>query len=283
MITAIISVVIMVNQYKTRATLTLAQQARDNLKVHSAVESAKEELIYRLSTSLVWLYGPRSDFLEAAQLPNDLNFYGTEFQYNELTVRITDVSGLVSVVPFNDTNWRSLLNAKGVTPVEHIIDSLKDWYDEDDFVRLNGAESRDYEQPNLPRNAMPQTKFELAMVKNMTEEGWNKIVPYITYAGSGQVNPTFVPNSVLAGFVGDYRAEQIIAQRAGKGVFQDLIDNDPDEASTYYPSNRLKIEIKGRINDSAYQESFVLIRKNGTKRMTQITERQLGYIWADEY
>lgn len=277
MITTIISVVITVQQYTIRSTLNLAQQAKDFVAARAIIESTKEELIFQLSTSLLWLYGPSPELSIKSGFPEMTNFYGKSFEYNDVTVTLTDLSGLTAVLPFNEAAWRGLLAYGGATNIDNIIAALKDWYDEDDFLHLNGAEKRDYKQPGLPRNDLPQSIAELALVKGMTPSVWGKISPYLAYISGDQLNADFVPEETLEVMMGEYRAG--LARDARKN-WQDVnkaIDRQSGEQSTFYPSNRLKVEMTSRVNNAAYHISFVLIRVNGTERITQIAERKIEY------
>lgn len=277
MITTVISVVITVQQYTIRSTLNLAQQAKDFVAARGKLESTKEELIYKLSTSLLWMYGPTSQLSLQSGFPEATNFYGKPFEYDGVTVTLTDLSGLTGVIPFNEAPWRALLTYGGATNIDSIIAALKDWYDEDDFLHLNGAEKREYAKLGLPRNYLPQTKEELALVKGMTPDVWAKISPYLAYISGDQLNGNFVPEATLDVMMGEYRAGLARDARNNEQDVNNAIERETSEESTFYPSRRLKVDMNARVNNVAYHISFVLIRDNGAERMTQIAERKIEY------
>lgn len=69
--------------------------------------------------------------------------------------------------------------------------SVMDWVDEDDHPYDQGAESRYYELLNPPyrsKNALFATLEELMMVKGMTPHIFALVRPYLTVAGTGQIN-----------------------------------------------------------------------------------------------
>jgi general secretion pathway protein K len=78
------------------------------------------------------------------------------------------------------------------------IDSLRDWIDEDDLVRLNGAEKEYYEKLGYqPRNRPLSTLDEITLVKGMENSIYNKIKPFLFLGKSEGLNPNVAPFEVL--------------------------------------------------------------------------------------
>lgn len=140
MLTAVISVVVIVMQYKTRAALDLAQQAQNFSQARAKVESAREELIYVMTTTPLWLSGAAPAEVAAQQLPPEFNISGTAFRWNEVDFQLTDTGGKIALIPFNEFSWRKLLESHGMKSADPVIDAIKDWIDEDDLTHLYGAE-----------------------------------------------------------------------------------------------------------------------------------------------
>jgi type II secretory pathway component PulK len=80
-----------------------------------------------------------------------------------------------------------------------------DWRDADDLRRARGAERDDYLKAGaraLPRNGPFQTLPELLLVQGMTAAIYDSVRPYLTLAGSGQVNLNLADRPVLLALPG---------------------------------------------------------------------------------
>lgn len=104
---------------------------------------------------------------------------------------------------------------------QEIVYNLIDWMDSDSFFGhpKYGAEASYYENLNKPytsRNMPYEVIDELLLVKGMTPEIFEKILPYMTVYGSGQVNMNTADRVVLAalGF-SPAGVETIVSYRAG--------------------------------------------------------------------
>ena len=280
MITAVMSVVVTVYQYKNRFMLDQAQMAKDHMQARALLESVKEELIFNLSTSTLWLEGPRPQLLSELDMPAELNFRGDEFAWKGATVSITDASGLIAVIPFNAKLWGSLLASYQVPEPAHVVAAMEDWFDNDEFVRLNGAEEADYSQPDYPRNGLPQAISELGLIKGLAPY-WHELASNVSYIGDPVVNYEYSPDTLLPVLLGQYRAEKMIEMRR-KGKSKEEAEQDlmmaKNEEMNIYPSIRLRIMLSLQQADSAYKESFVLLRGRFAKRLTYIAEKQPGFL-----
>lgn len=276
----VISIIVLLIQRKNAANISLAFQAKNYLSAQVAVQNLTEELLFLFSTTPLWLNGADAEILTQYQLPLTLNFHGQTFLWQNVEVKITDASGLVAVLPFNAMAWRKFLLYHDVKHADQIVAAIEDWFDQDDFLHLNGAESRDYrlelQRHDLPRNLAPQTVEELQLVKGMTPEIWLKIKPYLTYIGQEDQNPEYVPEALLEMTVGESMAEDMIAERKGgpkaKGFLQQTITED----QTFAPSNRLQIEMSAKIDSATYKESFTLVRAIGNPKQIYIVDRKPG-------
>tara|TARA_R110002126_G_scaffold10245_44_gene46612 strand:- start:527 stop:1453 length:927 start_codon:yes stop_codon:yes gene_type:complete len=280
MITAVIAVVVTVYQYKNKTMVQLATQAKDHMQARARLESVKEQLIFTLSTTTLWLEGPRPELLQQLKLPADINFRGKMFNWHDAKITLTDTSGLIAAIPFNDAAWLNLLRHHQVPEPESALAALQDWYDKDEFVRLNGAEQRDYVIPGLPRNNLPQQASELAFVKNLGPY-WPKLAPYITFLGSSVVNYEFSPDELLPVLLGNYRAERMLESRNGSAEQEPDLMLERSEDMNIYPSGRLRITIAVEQGDAAYRQSFLLMRARYAKRITFVAEKQPGFILTE--
>jgi len=82
-----------------------------------------------------------------------------------------------------------------------IVNAIQDWRDEDDLVRLDGAEKNEYEDAGLsyrPRNQPFQAIEELQLVQGVDEDVFKWIEPLITiYSGRTKVNLQLASKEVL--------------------------------------------------------------------------------------
>ena len=114
---------------------------------------------------------------------------------------------------------------------EEVAYALIDWMDSDSFFGhpQYGAEASYYENLKFPytaKNKPYEFLDEMLLVKGMTPEIFEKIKPFVTVHGSGQVNIHTVSGEVLSalGF-SPVGVETIVRYRAGT----DEIDGTPDD------------------------------------------------------
>jgi type II secretory pathway component PulK len=280
MITAVMAVVVTVYQYKNRLILDQAQLAKDHMQARALLESVKEELLFNLSTTTLWLQGPNAEQLSELNMPASLNFRGEVFTWKDVNISITDASGLIPLTPFNSKLWHSLLAWHQVPEPMHVVAAMEDWFDNDEFVRLNGAEAADYSQPDYPRNGLPQALSELSLIKGLAPY-WHKLASHLTFIGDPVVNYEFSPDTLLPVLLGEYRAEKMIELRqqgSGKDQAQQDLMIEQNEEMNIYPGIRLRITMSVQKADAAYQQSFTLLRGRFAKRLTYIADKQPGYL-----
>jgi general secretion pathway protein K len=279
MLTAVIAVVVIVMQYKARAAVTLARQAQEFTQARANIESAREELIYILTTTPVWLSGGAAAQLEQQQLPLEFNLYGRIFNWKGVEFRLTDTSGKLALIPFNEVSWRKLLESQGMKSADPVIDAIKDWIDEDDLTHLYGAEASDYDQIGMPRNQQPQFEEEFHYVKGMPPELWAELKPFLTLIGYELPNPYFMPDDMLPVMLGPLTADMLKQERISQNFSGELASILRVDEETFFPSKRLAVELRAKVGESAYAESFELIREPGADRISHITKKQPGFEW----
>lgn len=280
MLTAVIAVVITLYQYKNRAVVSIATQARNHLWARAELESVKEQLIFTLATSGVWHDIPSAQTNVRYELPVNFNFWGQPFEWEGADVTIIDTNGLVGAVPFDAGSWLSLLLQAGYEHPTHVIAAMEDWFDADDFVRINGAERESYQQASFPRNAQPQTVEELQYVKGM-DQHWSAIRPYLTLFGTGSLNFEYSPSGLLPAIIGEHRANVLKEARDSAtdgGEAQLLVAS---ESRNPFLGSRLKISLKVTVDNASYQQTFYLVRGQGTKRLTYVAAKVPGQQWME--
>lgn len=200
---------------------------RSQAAVHSAGEQLREadamvsmsdarnEILYRFATVPMTNFGLGAG---DTAIRMDDHVYAYD---DRVTLQIQDARGLVNVNRASDEELTRLLRLYNV-PVEQqpgLLDKLRDYVDQDDFIRLNGAEKDQYLEAGLPppRNAELVTPEELVRVlgwRDLPEVVNHRLIDQLSTKGAG-FNPNTatrdllltLPGMTLAG------AEAVLAQR----------------------------------------------------------------------
>ena len=278
MIVAIMTVVVTSSVYKNRLLLKEAELQQNYAKAQNKIKTIKAELIYKIVTTPIFLMGVSSDIKRTHELPLDFNLYGQPFNYLDAEVTIQSSNGLISLEPFDEEGFRSLLVNLDIEAKESaiLIDSLKDWVDSDGFTRLNGAEWRFYGERSLPRNSAFQTLDELLMIRGMDEELWQSLRPHLILFGYGSLSARFTSDQLLPLVRSHFDTKNIIERRkelreSGENPQSSLYGND-----ARYPGNRWVINIAILNDGHVYQEKFTLAKGIGDTEPYIITDNIVG-------
>ena len=214
---------------ETLATLAFKERMEKKFLAEAGVQRGVEEIFYmKQNPQLAQLEG--SDTWKTDGTP-----YGGRLGEGSYAVRITDESGKIDINTLNDTSGiilKNLLMHMGVQDevTDTIVDSILDWKDADDLVRLHGAESDYYmslPNPYKAKDAKFDTLEELLMVKNVTYEiffggaGKKGLVDFITInSNMNVVNVNAAPREVLMAVPGitPEIAEAIVSYRQDKKI-----------------------------------------------------------------
>lgn len=259
MITAIMAVIMIFISSKGQNSARLAGLVKANTDALLSIESAQADIVYQYITTSFGVIGPREDY-QGEKMSNAMtqDFAGTEKQLAQFTVKVQDISGLVSLQPFNERDFYKLLLTHGVgeEQISRIKDRLNDWQDADNLVHIEGAERGDYNEPFLPTNHTLQNSSELAYILDDSKL-LEQIKPYLAFYSGNYIVRQYMPSSLYSAF--------------GLMPPQEL-NSQSGEMS--YPSGRYKIEITANKGVSI-TKTFVLLRGVGTFRPYFITEDEL--------
>jgi general secretion pathway protein K len=126
------------------------------------------------------------------------------FADNDIAVSVQDEAGKVDLNNASEELLATLLRGAGAAPQQAaaLADTVADWRDRDDLVRLNGAEAPQYHMAGLdygPANAPFHTVEELLLVKGMNPALFDRVAPALTvYSGQIDIDPLSAPAVVLA-------------------------------------------------------------------------------------
>jgi general secretion pathway protein K len=188
-----------------KTTTAFLEGTEERFIAEGGIHMAAAEIAYRKLTLGTPLEPGRE--YEVWYTDGTPNVFGLE--KTTCLVRITDESGKVDLNKTPDIIIKGLLLALGVKEEEAdvIVDSLQDWRDPDDLVRLHGAEDDYYMSlPShyKPKNADFESIEELLLVRGVTAElfygaaGKPGLAEFVTvYSESGKINLGAAPKEVL--------------------------------------------------------------------------------------
>ena len=144
--------------------------------------------------------------------------YAWAFGGGEVRISIQDEGGKIDLNGAPDELLRGLFLAATWTgpdgeilglddsEADALVDAVRDFADEDDLTRLNGAEDRDYAAAGLPwgaKDAAFDAVEELQQVLGMTPQLYQAVVPALTvYTGSKGIDAGSAPRAVLLALPG---------------------------------------------------------------------------------
>lgn len=234
----------------TLSTLSFKGGMERKLLAEAGIERGIAELYYRN------FYRDQTVELEGKEVwKTDGTPYTGKLGNGYYTVSIADESGKIDINMMNDASaiiFKSLLSNSGVSieDAEIIADSVMDWKDEDDLVRLHGAENDYYSSlpnPYKAKNANFDTVEELLLVKGVTSEllygskDKKGIISFLTVSSKmDRINVNAAPKEVLMALpnMTPELAEAIVNYRQTKEIktlqeIQGLVGGDFSSMSRY--------------------------------------------------
>jgi type II secretory pathway component PulK len=182
-------------------TVHLAERAQARSLALLDMEATRADILFRMSTTPISIFGLGLDSANAIAL-DDRAYAGR----GDSLVRLQDNRGLLNLNIVNDARLDRFLGVLGVAGAGRtaMIDTLRDYVDDDNLKRLNGAEAADYAEAGLPppRNAMLVTPFETKNIlgwKDVAPLWQDNLLPRLTTTGASfSMNPNTAPWQVLA-------------------------------------------------------------------------------------
>jgi general secretion pathway protein K len=248
----------------TRTESLQARHLFDTTRARYAAEAGINQAAWALSLpdpTLRWLPDGRD--------------YRLQFEEAELSIRITDESGLIDLNAADVQTFVNLFVAAGVELVEAtaIAESILDWRDGDDLKMLNGAEDGDYRAAGFPygaKDAPFDLVAELQQVMGMSYELYQRVAPALTvYSGQAVPNLAYAPIEVLRAFpnIDPAMAQMLIDQRhawmPGLGLPPPTLpDGTPLVAEG--GTGTYSIESRATLPNGAYTELRVTLRLGGS-------------------
>jgi type II secretory pathway component PulK len=179
----------------------LAQLAQAHSQVLLDLGNARAEILFRIATTPFSVYGLGPSANEAITL-DDRPYLAP----GGTLIRLQDNRGLLNLNVVSDDRLERFLGILGAPAARRaaLIDTLRDYIDEDNLKHLNGAETADYAAAGLPppRNAKLITPMEARSIYGWADvpQLWqdNLLLRLTTTSSSLSVNPNTAPWQVLA-------------------------------------------------------------------------------------
>lgn len=196
------------------------------------------------------------------------NFYGKPFLIgSRVQVEMQDAKGLLNLNLLNEATVRAYLLSKDKSEAEIrvFIDSLKDWIDSDDLIRLNGAERHYYDERGLsgPRNGYLQYPAEVLLVKGANILAKDELTKLFTTEITGGLNPFNAPNELLKIFVPNSNVyEEIINLRSLGEItplkFYQLTGIEETISVNFATGNKIWVKLRVKDGSVSLSKRFLL-------------------------
>lgn len=293
-IMAIIAIAAAYFAERVSRSLAMAQQRQEVAEQLRIFANSRAEIIFRLATTPMTFSGLG---LSPAIALDDRPYRGTGGDI----VRLQDNRGLLNLNFFDGDMMLSFLGQMGV-PAEKrqaMLDTLRDYTDEDDLRRLNGAESSEYRARGLP---LPPNDFLTTPNQLKSIIGWrdeqsiwhrDRILQMVTTARVAGFNPNTAPLEVLASMPGS-NLQVAAALASARGVVPlRTVGQLPGAAaglpmdSDYFlfaPANSVRITQQHRTMPWGLQFSITMTpRSEGTPwRIDYFTRTAVTYVVENE-
>jgi len=250
MITAIMSIIMTLMLHQSKLHMKLSSFVKHRAKAEMALQSAQTRFVFQLMSTPLHLVGP--DYVSDTVIFERLvkNFKGELAAFDNVSVSVQDLGGLVSLLPLDIKSFNQLLIEQGYSSEELLAfhDRLADWQDGDSLTHLEGKEKGDYTgHPFFPSNVVLQSVNELSYL--LEEDVFQKIAPFLVLYGSGYMNRQFTPEDL-------YSAAGIATNTNNK----EYTSVSSAEGGHIFPSGRFLIRLSYTDNGVSLDKQFLLIR-----------------------
>lgn len=253
----------------------------DAIQARVQAESQLELIKFYATTGEFSSAGIKNIFLKETDPAYPAYLYIDNREHNitsDITIKLQDTAGLLNIATPNVKILSELLHqTKKDTDAQTFSDTILDWMDEDDFHRLNGAESDYYKQKNFayaPRNIpyfqAPQELRLLKGVNELQEKQWSELEKYLIFVPYGGINLATTPVQLLSAYLDIDEKLLDGLEELRKKDFHDFatqIRHFPAydiDTFGFFPSKILKVEITVKQNSSQAHISTMLDFKTYT-------------------
>jgi len=181
-IITILTVVVLEFSFAMRTEVNITKNFKEELQLYAIAQGG----IQRAIAELILKHDARVQQLrktlkteevapEKKEWVPDGRPYVLPFDQGECDLRIMSEAGKININTISEMTLRKLIGNLGldVEKRDTVVDSILDWRDPDDFLRVNGAENDYYQslkEPYRCKNANLDSIEELLLVKGVTPE-----------------------------------------------------------------------------------------------------------------
>jgi len=287
-----ISVASLALESAARTRRLAAANLAEGIRAQAAAQAGIEQVRARLERRLAqWTLEGVDPWTNVDSLLSDTLTIGAA----QVGVAVRDVGAQLNLNVATEDELRRLFTALRIDAgqADRLAQCILDWRDADDLHRARGAERNAYLRAGaveLPRNGPFQSIAELRAVQGMSADLYERVQPYLTLLGSGQVNVNVADRPVLLALPG--MTEDAVAvllryrrQRRGLGSIMDLERDLPPGARAVFTSHLP--ELLGRTTTETRElqvtSDAVLDGSPVRARMTGVFVRARSavfYVWA---
>ena len=191
----------------SRDTLSLTESMHDKLVSRLKAESVLEVLKFEILTSDFNQKGPVNIRDTIYHIPTKMILDGRTYKIGNISITMRDASSMVNVIHPNYNIMASLMTSNNERELFYTIrDSIRDWIDEDNDVRLNGAEesvyklkkSLNYSPRNNPAIQSVDELRSINGVDRLDDERWKRVKKYFYFGDGSVVNLALIDENYLS-------------------------------------------------------------------------------------
>jgi len=178
----ILTVVVLEFSFAMRTEVNITKNFKEELQLYAIAEGG----VQRAIAELILKHDTRAQQIrktakteevapERKEWVADGRPYPLQFDQGECELRIMSEAGKININTISEMTLRKLIGNLGLDGEKRdvVVDSILDWRDPDDFIRINGAENDYYQslkEPYRCKNANLDSIEELLLVKGVTPE-----------------------------------------------------------------------------------------------------------------
>ncbi len=247
-------------------SVDLAQQSNLNTRAMIDMASSRAELLYRLATTSITVHGLGRD--SATLYLDNRPYQGL----GKTIVQVQDNRGLLNLNAVEDERMQRLLGLLGIPADQrpHLIDTWRDFTDDDDLHRLNGAEKDAYLARNLPP---PPNRALISPWEAQAIMGWRDAPQLWQYGRLAQLTTT----SAVSGLNPNTAPPEILATLPG--MTEDVAQRIYGRRQLFPINNLMQLADLSGLPIASFDETVSLLPGNAMR----ITQSAPDLPWAIQY
>ena len=178
----ILSVIVLEFSFAMRTDVNITQHYKEEVRLYAyaegGIQRAIAELIYKNDPKIQQMRRtPTTEEIpaEKKEWTPDGRVYALSYDQGACEIRVMGEAGKVNINMVTDATLRKIIGQLGLEGEARdvVTDSILDWIDPDDFIRINGAENDYYQSLKEPyncKNGKMDSIEELLLVRGVTPD-----------------------------------------------------------------------------------------------------------------